>query len=231
MNSFRNSQRWLCHRSPFQRFPKLCPQNHPTILATSSEQKVGWFSNSGNSNIRYPSIQGENPFDILGIPKNSSYEGVKRKFVELAMKTHPDISSKREDGKEAGSVEDFIRLRQAFEAIHKNSDGTARLVDDGEDSSWSDDNFKAWFYEETGHQDVMFAMDLATRKEVMDIAESQSQGGLDKGGMWEMARNMAEQEKSLKNQKQNFTKTSVGVEAGAGGQGTNNGPRRRKRRT
>lgn len=201
---------------------------HRPVLEKSNELKVVWFSSSGNNNIRFPEIHGDNPFDILGIPKNSSYESVKRRFIELAMKTHPDISSDSDEDEDPGSAENFIHLRQAFEAISEASDGSAKIVGNKKQSSWSDDNFKAWFFEETGHQDIMFTMDLATRKEVVNMVETQSQGGLDKGGMWEMARNMAEQEKSLKNQKQNHAKTPVGLKAGT--QGTASSARRRRRR-
>jgi hypothetical protein len=67
-------------------------------------------------------------------------------------------------------------------------------------------------YEETGHQDIMFRMDMSTRREVIEIAESQSQGGLDRGGMWEMARAMADQEKSLKKSKHSGPSVPVGIE-------------------
>ncbi|OEU16165.1 hypothetical protein FRACYDRAFT_143143, partial [Fragilariopsis cylindrus CCMP1102] len=161
-------------------------------------------------------------FDILGVPKNSTYDFVKRRFIELAMKTHPDRDA----------ADEFIRLRQAFEAIREDlDDGTARLTTDGEDNNvaWSDDNYRAWFYEETGHQDVMFKMDLAIRKEVIDIA-TQSQGGLDKGGMWEMARNMAEQERNFRNQRNNnhHSNNSIGLESGGPSQGSNSKRRRRR---
>jgi hypothetical protein len=45
----------------------------------------------------------------------------------------------------------------------------ARLTKDGE-TDWSDDEFQAWFHEETGHQDVMFRIDLNTGKEVVNMA-------------------------------------------------------------
>ena len=60
----------------------------------------------------------------------------------------------------------------------------------------------------------MFRMDVATRKEVIDMARSQSQGGLDRGGMWEMARAMAEQEESLRKKKQDYHQGAIGIESG-----------------
>jgi DnaJ-class molecular chaperone len=182
---------------------------------------LSWFSNG--TSFGYPKAQENNPFDILGIPKASSYESVKRRFVELALKHHPDVS---ENDDEDGGVEEFIRLREAFEAILENADGTARLMKNGE-SSMSDDEFQAWFYEETGHNDIMFRMDLTTRKEVIEAGNTQSQGGLDHGGIWEMARSMAEQEESLKKQKKNF-KTPVALKPGSSSERSVRRRRRRK---
>jgi phage shock protein A len=201
--------------------------------SSSSSSSNDQHNNNSNSNrgVR----DGENPFTILGIPQTSSYDAVKRRFLELALQHHPDLAGKNSTsrGKNESDADDrltdttttttsrndtdnFIRFRQAFEAVKENSDGSASLRSSSSRSSrdnnniWTDEEFQAWFYEETGHSDVMFRMDLKTRKEVIDVAESQSQGGLDKGGMWEMARSMAEQEQALMNQKSKFNR-SVGV--------------------
>jgi DnaJ-class molecular chaperone len=212
-----------------------------SFLVSCIKRQTCWFSNHGgdhSSHSQYPKIKhGKTPFDILGVPKNSTYDFVKRRFIELAMNTHPDIisSSSPNDNndndvdaeKKRDATDEFIRLRQAFEAIREDLD------EDNNIASWSDDNFKAWFFEETGHHDIMFKMDLTTRKEVIDIANNQSQGGLDKGGMWEMARNMAEQEKNLKKQKNNHhhSKKSIGLEESAGpSQGSNTTRRRRRKK-
>jgi hypothetical protein len=185
--------------------------------------QLSWFSNGTSSSFGYPKVQDNNPFDILGIPKSSSYESVKRRFMELALKHHPDVSENDDDD---GGVEEFIRLREAFEAIRENTDGTLRLMKNGE-SLMSDDEFQAWFYEETGHHDIMFRMDLTTRKEVIEAVNTQSQGGLDHGGIWDMARRMAEQEESLKKQKKNF-KTAVALESGSSSERSVRRRRRRK---
>jgi hypothetical protein len=167
------------------------------------------FSDNGSkTHLKYPRIHAANSFDILGVPKTSTYDAVKRKFVELALKYHPDTSDI-----ENGDAEEFIRLRQAFETIREQEDGSASLMENGE-RVWTDEEFQSWFYEETGHQDIMFRMDMSTRREVIEIAESQSQGGLDRGGMWEMARAMADQVKSLKKSKHGSSSGSpVGITA------------------
>jgi hypothetical protein len=162
----------------------------------------------------YPhgTIRRENPFEILGIPKTATYQQVKRRFVELALQHHPD--TKENDNRNEKSSEEFIRLRQAFEAVKEDQNGMASTRDElDEESLWSsDEEFHAWFYEETRHADLLFRMDLMTRKEVIEVGENLAQGGLDRGGMWEMARRMAEQEEMLKHQKGKFKKTSLGLE-------------------
>jgi DnaJ-class molecular chaperone len=171
---------------------------------------------------KYPKVNENNPFDILGIPKASSYQEVKRRFVELALKHHPDLSD------EQGDSTEFVRVRQAFEMIRETEDGRAKLSSAGDGSGWSDEEFQAWFFEETGHQDLLFRMDRATRKEVVEVANSQSQGGLDRGGMWEMARSMAEQEESLRKKKGDFRGT-IGIDSDEKGKPAAS-PRRRRRK-
>jgi hypothetical protein len=134
----------------------------------------------------------------LGIHKSATYQQVKRRFVELALEHHPDkVESSKDKHK---NKEHFIKFRQAFEALKEGQDGMVFMREKEEHLWTSDEEFNAWFYEETGHSDVMFRMDMKTRKEVIDVVNSQSQGGLDRGGMWEMARKMADQEKMLKDQ-------------------------------
>jgi curved DNA-binding protein CbpA len=181
-----------------------------------------------NGNLSLTIIVFMKQIPLTGIPKASSYKTVKNRFIELALQYHPDVATNDNknisDDDNAGddNVETFVRLRIAFEAIREAADGSSRLEQDDDSSSWSDEEFRAWFYEETGHQDVMFRMDLQTRKEVVDIVKSdQAQGGLDKGGMWEMARAMAQQEESLlaKNNKNNKSKGEneafKGIDSGA----------------
>ena len=214
--------------------------NHHRASATSivNEQLSGLRRWQSNDNSKPPfDIHQDNPFDILGIPKTSTYDAVKRRFLELALETHPDVVHRKQSTEDGGEddakerkrlVADFVKLRQAFETIRENSDGSARLTGDSEASSWSDESFQAWFHNETGHSDVMFTMDLQTRKEVAEVA-SLSQGGLDKGGMWEMARSMADQQRNIGNLKQkHFGNQTQRVEAGDSDEGNNRRRRRRK---
>ena len=176
-------------------------------------------SHSTNNNCNNNDNDDNNPFDVLGIPSSSSYEVVKRRFIDLALKLHPDVSASTSadagvDGGDGGLT--FVRLRKAFEAIRKNKeDGSAGLVPSSSTSDWSEEEFRAWFNEETGHADVMFRMDCATRKEVVDLIKTnQAQGGLDKGGMWEMAKTMALQEANFKATKGKEVRGSKGINSG-----------------
>ena len=109
------------------------------------------------------------------------------------------------------------------------TDGTATQVEGV--PSWSDEEFNAWYYEEIGHTDLMFRMDMKTRKEVIDVANQQAQGGLDRGGMWEMARRMAEEDSILKDSKNRFKRT-VGLKQSSVGAKTdaNSSVHRRRRK-
>ena len=76
----------------------------------------------------------------------------------------------------------------------EDEDGMAVLrptseKDDGE-SFWRDDReFDSWFKEETGHHaPFMFEMDIETMREVAEMTESNEGGGLDRGGMWHLAK-------------------------------------------
>lgn len=137
------------------------------------------------------------PFGILGIDVRTEsrpkYSLVKASFIELALAHHPD--------RPGGTVDQFLKVRLAFESIRELSDGTSQVVDAGQNPSLNrdhhhdDDSLADWFYHETG-TNLSFHMDSKTRKEVADMVDNLSPGGLDRGGMWEMARMIAREEAS-----------------------------------
>ena len=91
-----------------------------------------------------------NPFDVMGIPRDSCADVVRTAFLQLAMRYHPDTS-----GKDTG--DQFQRIREAFERITKSGgkENKAR--------TWlTEEVFNSWFEEHTG-----LRMDAATRREVM----------------------------------------------------------------
>lgn len=48
------------------------------------------------------------PFQILGLPEHASFEDVRRKYLELAKKYHPD---------NGGNAEDFSKISKAYDTI------------------------------------------------------------------------------------------------------------------
>jgi len=166
---------------------------------------------SGNNLRSPPRIRSENPFDILGVPKTATYAEIKQRFLKLAMEHHPDQANTATDEKK--SNEKFIRFRRAFESLKETMDGGAAQGDN--ESSWSsDEEFLAWYYEETGKSD---SIDLKTRREVIEVVKQSSQSGLDRGGVWEWARRMAEEEAMALDKKHTFKRT-VGLKAAAASQ-------------
>lgn len=129
---------------------------------------------------------GQDPFEILGVSKEDKYIAIKRTFLKLAMKNHPDTASFESEEEKAKSVERFMFIRSAFESIVETEDGYAEIAKKkGDDSS-----FESWFYEETGHEapdPFSFQLDPDTLREVAEMREVNQNGGLDRGGMWAMA--------------------------------------------
>jgi hypothetical protein len=129
----------------------------------------------------------QNAFQVLGLPPGSPYDKVKRAFVKLALEKHPD--------QEGGSAEAFIAIRGAYEAIRKEisvEDSSENHADDPS-AYWSPAELQEWFQRETGAF-LSFEMCDKTRKEVINVYKTMSHGGKDKGGYWDMARTLAEQE-------------------------------------
>lgn len=99
------------------------------------------------------------------------------------MNHHPDRNSDTDSS--ADSHETFILYRQAFEQIvQQNSNKNTEPSVDPDVAPYFRDDFLA------------FDMDDKTRKEVIRVYETLSSGGKDKGGYWEMARQLAEREPS-----------------------------------
>jgi DnaJ domain len=148
----------------------------------------------------------ENPYRILNIPINSSYETVKAAFLKAALRHHPD-HSKASDGAE------FVRIRGAFEAIvsyQNNKNNQMNSSEQGSQSKYgwtkaeekppvwkSDAEFQEWFKHATGEH-LSFDMNHETRQEVIHVYRTMSSGGKDKGGYWEMARQLAEREETFR---------------------------------
>lgn len=136
-----------------------------------------------------PTAAHNNPFKILKIPEGATlYKDAKKKFLQIAMKNHPDMGSQDLSEQEKEEMrETFIQARMAFEKLAEDPmDGTAILKVDLEDAM---ENFDSWFRSETGLETpFQFDLDPQTMKEVATMTETIG-GGLDRdGGMWALAR-------------------------------------------
>jgi len=164
------------------------------------------------------------PFETLGLSQSSNYKDVKRAFLKLALESHPDVSS--------GRKQDFLRYHAAFKSIPEDVDSVAITcqTDDADmgDSStvMSEEEFAHWFHTETGHHVPYgkdFLLDSKLVREVAEATEGMSQGGLDKGGMWELASTMRDRlKKGLPP-----AKVAIGKEGGDVGMGRLSRRRRR----
>lgn len=123
---------------------------------------------------------------------------VKQAFVQLALQTHPD--------KEGGSAAEFLKVRQAFEEILAQHDDDNNNGNGGNGNNnngrrpkgWSTEDLQHWWQQETG-EFLSFEMSHSTRQEVIrayhTMGPSDDVGPMrDKGGYWEMARQLAERE-------------------------------------
>jgi len=154
----------------------------------------------------------DNPFVVLGVSIHSDWETVQRAFVQLALKHHPDTSSHHGNGE--GTTDDFLRIRAALEHIRSIKFGTnnkkTSSFDNDNDAAydwrqapdeWSDLEYEAWLRfvnDPTVERDYLsFDMSESTKQEVMDAYKTMQHGnavGHDKGGYWEMARQIVERE-------------------------------------
>eukprot|EP00751_Fragilariopsis_kerguelensis_P006279 CAMPEP_0170784518 /NCGR_PEP_ID=MMETSP0733-20121128/16239_1 /TAXON_ID=186038 /ORGANISM="Fragilariopsis kerguelensis, Strain L26-C5" /LENGTH=212 /DNA_ID=CAMNT_0011129557 /DNA_START=255 /DNA_END=892 /DNA_ORIENTATION=+ len=99
------------------------------------------------------SLSSENPWKVLGVPRNSCEETVRTAFMRLALRYHPDTSN-------GDTGDDFARIREAFERIRDNARSGSNH---GKNKSWlTEEVFNVFFEEHTG-----LRMDAATRREVM----------------------------------------------------------------
>jgi hypothetical protein len=139
------------------------------------------------------------PFAVLGLDDTKvttlTYDEVKKAFLQLALKYHPD--------RPGGSADKFRQVHHAFKRIRELPNGTLVCVDDIHtkyDKNWTeqqqrhDDSVQKWM-----NHNLSFYMNSMTRKEISHVAKTMAPGGLDKGGMWELARLVSMQEDTTNN--------------------------------
>jgi hypothetical protein len=132
----------------------------------------------------------DDPFAILGVSEEESYAAVKRTFLQIALRHHPDTATSATSAEADASREIFISARKAFEQLAEGPEGLAVLASDG----WEEEELDVWFKDETGF-DMPF-MDAATMKEVAEMHDTTAHGLDRDGGMWTLARMVTENVKS-----------------------------------
>jgi DnaJ-class molecular chaperone len=131
------------------------------------------------------------PFATLGIIRSPTlkFTTVKSTFLKIAMKYHPDTIGHCSEAEQEANKDLFVSARKAFESIMADPDGMAILKTEAHDYVEEEEDFEEWFRTETGY-DMPF-MDAATMKEVAEMTDTVG-GGLDRdGGMWTLARMVA----------------------------------------
>ena len=131
------------------------------------------------------------PFATLGIIRSPTlkFTSVKSTFLKIAMKYHPDTTGHCSEAEQEANKDLFVSARKAFELIMADPDGMAILKTEAHDYVEEEEDFEEWFRTETGY-DMPF-MDAATMKEVAEMTDTVG-GGLDRdGGMWTLARMVA----------------------------------------
>lgn len=175
-----------------------CHIRDDLILLPQFLPRLGQYRSYTSKKHRKKSQDNYDPFQVLGLSKprlasddateSISYATVKRTFLQIAMKHHPDTSEATTPEEISKHREIFMAARKAFEAIVEVN-GVAVLRSESEihkDLDMTEHDFENWFQMETGHS--MPFMDMKTMKEVAEMTETVG-GGLDRdGGMWTLAR-------------------------------------------
>lgn len=162
-------------------------------------------SHSGRRNNQYYKLRQPKkdpdgcPFATLGVPINAPYVAVRRAFLELALKHHPDTALAESDEELELHRDRFVKARRALERLAPGGgpDGTlAVLVEEAESlaKAANDADLDEWFKQETGY-DMPF-LDAATIREVAEMTETVGHGLDRDGGMWTLAQMVAD---SVKN--------------------------------
>ncbi|XP_068148353.1 uncharacterized protein [Drosophila tropicalis] len=64
------------------------------------------------AHMRQGACYRENYYDVLNIPRNSENQEIKRAFIELSKKYHPDANTK------SGNPEKFVWVCEAYQVLH-----------------------------------------------------------------------------------------------------------------
>ena len=129
-----------------------------------------------------------NPYSVLGVPKTASMAEIKRSFIKLALEHHPDRTTTP-----SASHDRFVQIRHAFEEL-MGRNATSNNNSTTPPSGWSSEELEHWWSHqaEATKEFLTFDMSESTKQEVIHVYRTMAAGGKDKGGYWEMARQLAE---------------------------------------
>jgi hypothetical protein len=204
--------------------PRCTAQPANTLFTPNHRRQLlllRWSSKKRKNQLQRANAK-EDPFAVLNVSRAQTYTAVKSAFLQIAMKHHPDTAAAGTNAEREANKDVFVIARKAFEAIASGPDGFAILKSETEDYV-EEVELDQWFKNETGY-DMPF-MDAATMKEVAEMTESVG-GGLDRdGGMWTLARMVADTVKAGGD-----GRSLLQLEAGTVRDGAIDGILRRKRR-
>jgi hypothetical protein len=119
------------------------------------------------------------------------YAQVKTAFLKIALMHHPDTSKAATPEDRDADQETFRQARTALEMLAEGPDGSVVLRDEAATTATSDSSdLESWFQQETGYD--MPYMDAQTMQEVAAMTEREGLGLDRDGGMWTLARMVAQ---------------------------------------
>jgi hypothetical protein len=147
----RSRQKLLSHivLSSSRTAPPTLSAIHPNVVCCLISQR-----SFGSENGYYKTRKKEkkvNPHAVLGVSLNEKFASVRKSFIRIAMKHHPDTAEKGATPEEkTESQERFMAARSAFEMLTEcPTEGIAILKSESELAV--DDDVDLWFKEETGY--------------------------------------------------------------------------------
>ncbi len=87
---------------------------------------LGWFTGQFLGSILgatlgrvYDSVEVENPYTVLGIGRSATNEEVKKRYLELSVKYHPDKVTHLGEELKALAHQKFVEVSNAYEEVRK----------------------------------------------------------------------------------------------------------------
>ncbi|GMI13998.1 hypothetical protein TrLO_g2096 [Triparma laevis f. longispina] len=147
-------------------------------LATSSNKHFPAMASFSSSS---PASTTQNALKLLDLsPEDAADFGMlKARFITLAKQTHPDLQSP------SASATKFAEIREAFNLLLQSSPSKSSPSQQQKEAM---QNFDDWFRRHC------FNASPEQLNELAHVGETMSPGGLDKGGMWELAQRVAAEE-------------------------------------